>query len=118
MLGSEWFDDDLINTTMEDITKNLKKWALEENKEVKIVVGALEFAKKIVKCANIGMYTRESGAGLLLLYEKEIKQHNIAKLIFPAHINDNHWIAGCIDFVGEKIGYGETDDSQVNTFTL
>jgi hypothetical protein len=107
MLSWEWFNDDLINTLMEYIMGNLKKSALEEIKEAKIIVAPLEFAKKIVKCANIGTYTKESSAGLLLLYEKRIKQHDITKLIFPANINDNHWIAGCIDFVEEKIGYGE-----------
>ncbi|KAI5884956.1 uncharacterized protein SCHCODRAFT_01176952 [Schizophyllum commune H4-8] len=42
------------------------------------------------------------------LYEKLAQTKKLRLLLFPTHVNDNHWIAVYIDFVKHEVGYGDS----------
>lgn len=81
----------------------------ESNAEVKarIIIAPLALAGEIRKNGKTGTYGKKE-VPLLRRYEKHIKEKGIEKLVFPVHVNDNHWIAAFVDFKAGKIGYGES----------
>ncbi|KAL1661458.1 hypothetical protein GGF50DRAFT_61078 [Schizophyllum commune] len=42
------------------------------------------------------------------LYEKLVQKRKLRLLLFPTHVNNNHWIAVYIDFVKHEVGYGDS----------
>jgi len=104
LLGNGWLSDDHINMMMEEFSQEV-----ESNPAMKatIIIASLGLAGEIRKNSKTGMYGRKE-APLLRRYEKHIKEKGIEKLVFPVHVNDNHWIAAFVDFKAGKIGYGES----------
>ncbi|KAL1684578.1 hypothetical protein GGG16DRAFT_68050 [Schizophyllum commune] len=41
-------------------------------------------------------------------YEKLAQKGKLRLLLFPAHVNNNHWIAVYINFVKHEVGYGDS----------
>jgi hypothetical protein len=103
LLGNRWLSDDHINIMMEEHSH-----AVEEDPSLKdrVIVASLKFSEEIQNNGEIGIYEKKKGAGLLWRYEKHIKEKGIEKLLFPVHVNSNHWVAAFVDFKNGQIGYG------------
>ena len=104
ILGTAWLSDDHIDMMMEELTKNI---ATNADMMDRVMVAPLAFANEIAKNGKAGTYDKKGGAVLLCRYEKHITEKKTEKLLFPVHINKNHWIAAFIDFHNGKIGYGK-----------
>ncbi|KAJ6582431.1 hypothetical protein B0H10DRAFT_2198477, partial [Mycena sp. CBHHK59/15] len=95
ILSHAWLSDDHIDMMMADLSARVE--------------ADPELAAK--DRANKKTYKRED-THLLARYEEHIKRTGVAQLYFPLHINNNHWIAGLVDFKQGLIGTG---DSRVNS---
>jgi len=103
LLGNGWLSDNHINMMMEEHSH-----AVEEDASLKdqVIVAPVEFSEEIRNNGRNRVYERKGGAGLLWKYEKRIKEKGIEELLFPVHVNGNHWVAAFVDFKNGKIGYG------------
>ena len=104
LLGNWWLSDDHINMMMEELSQEV-----ENNAAMKttVIIAPLAFAGEIKKNRKAGTYNKKE-APLLWRYKKHIKEKGVKKLVFPVHVNNNHWIAAFVDFKAGKIGYGKS----------
>lgn len=101
LLGEEWLDDDHMDMMIDDLSSRITK---NPNLQSKVMVTPFCFAYKIATNGTQNVPNRKS---LLYRYECLFKENQLEKLYFPIHVNENHWIAGFIDFIEQKVGYGE-----------
>ncbi|KAG6818744.1 hypothetical protein H0H93_002181 [Arthromyces matolae] len=103
MLGQTWLNDEHIDVMIEELSDQIKK-------DFGFMLFApLSFAIQVEMVSGAKNYSRKN-APLLCRYEKHIREQGIEELYFPLHVNNNHWITGCIDFTNGSISYGDPID--------
>lgn len=70
----------------------------------KICIADSRFGRKIRRLA--ADRTGKQYSRLLATYEAKARETNLEQLYFPLHVNDNHFIAGMIDFKNSFFAYG------------
>ncbi|KAJ6556704.1 hypothetical protein B0H10DRAFT_2201541 [Mycena sp. CBHHK59/15] len=108
ILSHAWLSDDHIDMMMADLSARVEA---DPELAAKVLITPLAFSNAVKDRANKKTYKRED-TPLLARYEEHIKRTGVAQLYFPLHINNNHWIAGLVDFKQGLIGTG---DSRVNS---
>ncbi|KAJ7143457.1 hypothetical protein C8R46DRAFT_1316074, partial [Mycena filopes] len=104
ILSNAWLSDDHIDMMMADLSARV---ASDPKLADTLLIAPLAFANAIASGATKKSYTREQ-TPLLARYEDHIKTKRLTELLFPVHINDNHWIAGHVDFEKGLIGTGDS----------
>ncbi|KAJ6459147.1 hypothetical protein C8R47DRAFT_1028273 [Mycena vitilis] len=104
ILTDAWLSDDHINMMMIDLSARV---AADPELAAKLLIAPLAFSEAIKTGAAKAKYTREE-TPLLSKYEDHIKRKCLEQLYFPVHINENHWIAGLVDFKQGLIGTGDS----------
>ncbi|KAJ6618077.1 hypothetical protein B0H10DRAFT_2379381 [Mycena sp. CBHHK59/15] len=103
ILSHAWLSDDHIDMMMADLSARVEA---DPELAAKVLITPLAFSNAVKDGANKKTYKRED-TPLLARYEEHIKRTGVAQLYFPLHINNNHWIAGLVDF--------KQGDSRVNS---
>jgi Ulp1 protease family, C-terminal catalytic domain len=101
-LGTKWLNDTHINMMVQTFAEKLA-----EKGDSTILVAPLTFSYDIKDVdRKLKQPERRFNRTLLKAYERRITEDGIKKLFFPLHVNENHWIAGMIDFENSTISYG------------
>ncbi|TFK59586.1 hypothetical protein BDN72DRAFT_944352 [Pluteus cervinus] len=101
LLGTEWLDDDLIDSMMEELSAEISNLP----GRVVTLVATLQFSKEIQRNSCEAVFDPKLAA-VLHRYEMSIKQRGFQRIYFPAMVN-KHWIACCIDFEAKTLAYGD-----------
>ncbi|KAG6893799.1 hypothetical protein C0992_008598, partial [Termitomyces sp. T32_za158] len=101
-LSSAWLNDEHIDMMMEHIAQRVNT---ASQHATKVIVAPLSFAREIENLARqkITSFTHQK-TPLLCRYEARIKE-GVKKIYFPLNIQQQHWIAGFVDFEARTIGY-------------
>lgn len=104
-LGKRWLTDDHLNIMMHvlsDLNKRSKSVSARSS-----LIAPLAFSNEILLVDSKMKLGQEKWEKTTLhRYETQIKQEKIELLLFTVHINENHWIAGQVDFVHKTVSYG------------
>lgn len=103
LLSSAWLSDDHINMMMECLSEQV---SADADLCSEVIIAPLWFSHALEKAAQNGSYSKKA-VPLLALYEARVKE-GIKRIYYPVNVNNNHWIAACIDFEHEVIGYGQS----------
>ena len=103
LLSTVWLSDDHIDIMMEELAAQI---ATDPKLAGECVVAHPGFSSTI-KVANYKKRYTKRDAPLLCRYTDHVKENNLWWLYFPIHVNDNHWVAGFINFKDATIGYGK-----------
>jgi hypothetical protein len=71
----------------------------------KVIIADVDFSHEIRRVSE----ERKKGktvSALLAMYEERAHNTDLECIYFPLHVNDNHWIAGKIDFRNGFFAYG------------
>ena len=102
LLSDNWIDDEIINMSMNDIAARVY---LDPVLSKTTAVATLALQNEMEKAFKSGDY---SACVLLNRLAEEFKEGKHRRwLYFPAHVNQNHWVAMLIDFEAKMIWYGE-----------
>ena len=102
LLSDNWIDDEIVNMSMNDIAARVY---LDPVLSKTTAVATLALQNEMEKAFKSGDY---SACVLLNRLAEEFKEGKHRRwLYFPAHVNQNHWVAMLIDFEAKMIWYGE-----------
>lgn len=106
-LGVSWLSDTQIDMMIDILWERLE--TSEHNKGVGIELAA--FSQEMVSVAN---GAKPATSKYLSRLADHIKRTHMKTLWFPIHVNNSHWIAGCVDLEKRTFAFGEfpgmTDD--------
>jgi hypothetical protein len=104
-LGTAWLSDEHIDIMMKELD------AETTYTTPKTRIATLSFSNEIKKqfgdkksSANVRVRNIKN---LLYRYEQDVHENRVEKLAFPIHVNENHWIAGLINFRERTLIFGE-----------
>ncbi len=98
LLSDDWLDDCVIDMLVTDLN-------LRAPPDSRTEVATLAFVFHVI--ASYGPKARKDPlAGLLQRYAERARTGELRRLFFPAHLNNNHWVAFLVDFEDESISYG------------
>jgi hypothetical protein len=103
---SDWFTDDAIDILLEEINYRFKNLHPLKSSSVRI---ANTFFTSFISQAYQVQHPNDNGYKTpepIALLEEEICQGGITEMYFPIHTNNNHWVAGMIDFLHAEVRYG------------
>lgn len=99
-LGTRWLTDKHIDMMMEELEADTSK---AENTQV----ASLAFSNKVKHYNETKLSDEQWKKTFLYCYEQDVNDSHLEKLAFPVHINQNHWIAGLINFKKRTFSFGE-----------
>lgn len=94
----------LLQMMMEELSTRAK---IDTNVTTNTIIAGPHFAEALVSASDRNLCYARKTTPLLSRYEQDIKSANKEKLYFPAHVNDNHWIAVQVDFAKQEYSYGK-----------
>ncbi|KAF8801615.1 hypothetical protein BYT27DRAFT_7261749 [Phlegmacium glaucopus] len=111
LLGTAWLSDEHINMMMEELLVELSS-----NPKPKVQAVDLSFALKI---SNVQENENESESQKILRrFSNQAQEQLLERLYFPLHVNNNHWIAGMIDFKWRTFSFGRKFQRSVQSLGL
>ncbi|KXN81592.1 hypothetical protein AN958_04402 [Leucoagaricus sp. SymC.cos] len=102
LLGDEWLNDEVISIVIEETKKSLTSdhILLEDSRFHAYLNGFSAHGIEDGELGRIGRAVKK-----ILKDETALGQW---KFFFPIFVNNNHWIAGCMDFDRKEVGYGDS----------
>jgi hypothetical protein len=97
-LGTVWLSDEHINMMVEEMHVTLS-----HKIKTKVQVADLSFALEITNVRE----KAPNSQSYLGRVTSQVKEQLLEQLYFPLHVNDNHWIAGMIDFKRRRFSFGK-----------
>ncbi|CAK5278486.1 unnamed protein product [Mycena citricolor] len=104
-VSSVWLRTTNMDIMMESLRVRVEA-DVDDEKACKSIVAPMSFVKDVVKGDKEG-YLRRT-VPLLARYEKLVSEGKKDRLVFITNVSDEHWVAGCIDFKGHKILFGDS----------
>jgi hypothetical protein len=105
-LGTQWMSDTHINMMVHAMSERLQQGGGGNGKRV--LIAALTFTYDILSVdRKLKLPAKQWAWTVLIRYQHRIEEEIIEELYFPLHVNENHWIAGRIDFKNNTISYGK-----------
>ncbi|KAJ7909891.1 hypothetical protein B0H13DRAFT_1616161 [Mycena leptocephala] len=102
-LSTVWLRSNNIDIMMEDLAERV---ASDPELADKVIVAPLAFSNAVLGSRK-GGYSKEKSP-LLDRYEREIREKKKEMIVFPANVENNHWIAGVIGFSKQTIDFGDS----------
>ncbi|KAH7905193.1 hypothetical protein BJ138DRAFT_1130617 [Hygrophoropsis aurantiaca] len=104
LLSDDWLDDDIINLAMHHLTERMHLFPTISKSTI---IAPLSFSANLVAATN-NLNVNTVSFRFLQHYTAIFKNGQRTILYFPAHINNNHWIVFCIDFIQKSLRYGDS----------
>ncbi|KAH7906400.1 hypothetical protein BJ138DRAFT_1016289 [Hygrophoropsis aurantiaca] len=104
LLSEQWLDDDIINMAMNHLNTRTH---LHRNISKTTIIAPLQFSANLISADR---YPQAQAVALPYMhhYTEIFKSGQRTILYFPAHVNNNHWIALCVDFDQKTLRYGQS----------
>lgn len=102
LLSDAWLDDKLIDMFM----AHLLDWSKRAKLPSACTVTTLEFSWSILSAYNNLTPTKRS-QDILKYFSEKFQKNEITHLFFPAHVDDEHWVAFHLDLEKGLLEYGE-----------
>ena len=100
-LGTAWLTDEHVDMMMEE---------LDADKSLRVnrtQIATLLFSNEIKNYNKGKLSDAQQKKTLLYCYEQEVHEHHLDQLAFPIHVNQNHWIAGLLNFRERTVSFGK-----------
>lgn len=110
MLSDEWWSDEHIDMC---VTYLAQRVHVDPLLSETTVVARLRFMQEVEAAARQKAYGRDA-CSFLKHYKALFLEHGCKRLLFPVHMNGNHWIAMEIDFCKKTIRHGTIAASTLN----
>ncbi|KAH7918522.1 hypothetical protein BV22DRAFT_1051683 [Leucogyrophana mollusca] len=101
LLSEQWLDDDIINLAMHHLRERVH---LFPDISKSTIIAPLQFSTNLVS-ADSHPYAQAVALPHLRHYTSVLKSGQHTILYFPGHINNNHWVAFCVDFNRRSLRY-------------
>jgi hypothetical protein len=104
LLGTEWLSESLVQMMVDSLSARART---DPHTVSSTIIGGPGFAQAIDNAALENKTYSRTTTPLLCRYEQHIKDSGSEHLYFPAHVNENHWIAVHVDYKRREFSYGE-----------
>jgi len=100
-LGTAWLTDEHVDMMMEELDAD------KSSRVNRTQIATLSFANEIKNYNKGKLSDAQRKKTLLYRYEQEVHEHRLDQLAFPIHVNQNHWIAGLLNFRERTVSFGK-----------
>ena len=104
LLGTEWLSGSLVQMMVDSLSARA---CTDPHSMSSTIIGGPGFVQEINNAALENKLYLWATTPLLCHYEQHIKDSGSGHLYFPAHVNENHWIAVHVNYKKCEFSYGE-----------